>query len=127
MKDKSDAINHFKKFKMKVKNKIGNIMHVLRTNRGNEFTSHEFGNPCEDHGMMRHLTTPYTRKKWCCRKAKMTLLERTQRMLKEKQVPIYFLGEVVHLATHIINQIVTMKIIYITRYELYYNRNPNIA
>lgn len=100
MKEKSDAINHFKKFKMKVKNKTGNIMHVLRTNRGNEFTSHEFGNPCEDHGMMRHLTTPYTRKKWCCRKAKMTLLERTQRMLKRKSKFLFIFWAKLYISQH---------------------------
>lgn len=70
MKETSGVIKYFKKFMMMVENRTRNTMRLLRTDRGSEFTSHEFGNLCEDHGMIRHITDPYTYYKMVCRKMK---------------------------------------------------------
>ncbi|KAJ9551622.1 hypothetical protein OSB04_015667 [Centaurea solstitialis] len=60
MKEKSDAITYFRKFKVRVESETNNSIRVFRTDRGGEFTSHEFNKLCEEHGMIRHLTAPYT-------------------------------------------------------------------
>ena len=57
-KDKAAAA--IKNFKMRTEAESCKKLHVLRTNRGGEFTSVEFGAYCADQGVMRHHTTPYS-------------------------------------------------------------------
>jgi len=76
MKEKSDAITYFKKFKAMVEKETDNAIKVLRTDRGGEFTF--FNNLCDDHGMIRHLTAPYTPQQNCvAERRNRTLLEMT--------------------------------------------------
>ncbi|KAJ9566257.1 LOW QUALITY PROTEIN: hypothetical protein OSB04_002223 [Centaurea solstitialis] len=125
MKEKSDAIGHFKKFKAMVEKETGNAIKVLRTDRGGEFNSQDFKDLCEDHGMIRHLTAPYTPQQYgVVERRNRTLLEMT--VLKAKQVPNYLWGEAVNHASYIINRIPTRAVKDSTPYELYYHRKPNI-
>ena len=57
---KDEATTSIKKFKMRTEAKSGKKLHVLRTNRGGEFTSVEFVAYCVDQGVVRHHTTPYS-------------------------------------------------------------------
>ena len=49
-----------KKFKARVEAESVKKLRVLRTDRGNEFTSVEFVAYCVDQGVVRHHTTPYS-------------------------------------------------------------------
>ena len=60
MKEKSEAFTHFKKFKALMENEIGKTLKVFRSDRGGEFTSLEFNSFCEQNGVKRHLTAPYS-------------------------------------------------------------------
>ena len=57
-KDKAAAA--IKKFKMLVEADSGKKLHVLRTDRGGEFTSVEFAAYCADQGVGQHHTAPYS-------------------------------------------------------------------
>ena len=48
-----------KKFKMRAEAESGKKLRVLRTDRGDKFTSVEFAAYCMDQGVERHHTTPY--------------------------------------------------------------------
>ena len=57
---KDEAAATIKKFKMCAEAESGKKLHVLRTDRGGEFTSVEFAAYCVDQGAVRHHTTPYS-------------------------------------------------------------------
>ena len=49
-----------KKFKAHVEAESDKKLHVLRTDRGGEFTSVEFTACCTEQGVVRHHTTTYS-------------------------------------------------------------------
>ncbi|KAG6469607.1 hypothetical protein ZIOFF_070537 [Zingiber officinale] len=57
---KNDAFQAFKKVKFLTENKTEHKIKTLRTDRDDEFLSTEFIRLCENKGIERHLTTPYT-------------------------------------------------------------------
>ena len=60
LKEKSEALEKFKIFKNRVENDSGFKIRNLRYDRGWEFTSREFNIYCEEHGIRRKLSSPYT-------------------------------------------------------------------
>ena len=59
---KDEAAAAIKKFKMRTETESGKKLHVLRTDRGGEFTSVEFTMYYADQGVVRHHTMPYSPK-----------------------------------------------------------------
>ena len=57
---KSETSEKFKHFKAKVEKQSGMFIKSLRSDRGGEFLSNNFNHFCEEHGIHRELTTPYT-------------------------------------------------------------------
>jgi transposase InsO family protein len=60
LQEKSEAFVAFKCYKALVEKEVGNPIKVLRTDSGGEYSSREFVNFCENHGIKRQLTTAYT-------------------------------------------------------------------
>ena len=60
MVEKSEAFITFKNYKSCVEKETGSYIRCLRTDRGGEFTSHEFTNFCKENGIRRQLTAAYT-------------------------------------------------------------------
>lgn len=60
LKEKIEALDKFKAFKVMVENEMDIKIKCLRSNRGGEFTSNEFSIFCEDHGIKRYLSAPST-------------------------------------------------------------------
>lgn len=60
LKSKGEAFDAFKKFKLLVENETEQKIKIFRTDRGGEFCSTNFNKFCEDSGILRHYTTPYT-------------------------------------------------------------------
>ena len=58
--NKDEAMKAIKKFKMRAKVESGKKLCVLRTDRGDEFTSVEFVAYYVDQGVVRHHTTSYS-------------------------------------------------------------------
>lgn len=64
LKEKSEAFDRFKKFKGVIELETGVTTKTLRTDRGGEFTSQEFQAFCDNHGIKRNLTAPYSPTEW---------------------------------------------------------------
>ncbi|KAD2204143.1 hypothetical protein E3N88_41639 [Mikania micrantha] len=58
--NKSETFNKFRLFKVRIENETGRRISTLRTDRGGEFCSKEFNSFCEENGIRRDLTAPYT-------------------------------------------------------------------
>ena len=56
LREKSEALEKFKIFKVMVEIETGLKIKCLRSDRGGEFTSSEFNSFCEEHGIKRQLS-----------------------------------------------------------------------
>ena len=93
LEEKSDAFDRFKMFKKLVEKDFKREIMTLRTDRGGEFTSHEFNNFCNNNGIRRHLTAPYTpQQNGVVERRNRTLIEMTRSILKAMCVPNYLWG-----------------------------------
>lgn len=60
LRNKSNTLNVFKKFRVLVELRSGYELKKLRSNRGGEHTSHEFHGFCANIGIERQLTIAYS-------------------------------------------------------------------
>ena len=91
LKEKGEAFEKFKRFKALVERETGIPIKTLRTDRGGEFTSLEFQKFCEESGIQRHLTAPYTpQQNGVVERRNRTLLEMTRSILKYMEYQIIF-------------------------------------
>ncbi|XP_022003453.1 uncharacterized protein LOC110900902 [Helianthus annuus] len=104
-KEKSEAFETFKKFKVMEEVEVSRKIKTFRTDRGGEFTSHEFNRFCENEGIIRHLTAPYSpQQNGVVERRNRTLMEMTRSILKARQVPNFMWGEAVRHSTNLINK-----------------------
>ena len=76
----------------------------LRTDRGGEFLSNEFTSFCEENGICRELTAPYTpQQNGVAERKNRTVVEMARSMLKAKELPDQFWGEAVATAVYLLN------------------------
>lgn len=127
LREKGDAFEKFKRFKVIVEQETGAVMKTFRTDRGGEFTSQEFQVFCEKYGIKRHLTAPYSpQQNGVVERRNRTLMEMTRSILKHRNVPNYLWGEAVRHATYIINRVATRVLASMTPYEALKGKRPNI-
>ena len=60
LKEKSEALEQFKKFKSIAEAEKEVKIKSIRSDRGGEFTSNEFKNLCDKSGIKKQLIAPYT-------------------------------------------------------------------
>ena len=60
LKEKSEALEQFKRFKSMAEAEKEVKIKCIRSDRGGEFTSDEFKNLCDKSGIKKQLTAPYT-------------------------------------------------------------------
>ena len=88
LREKSEAFDRFKKFKEYVENQMKLKLKTFRTDRGGEFTSSEFIRFCEENGVTRHLTAPYTlQQNGVVERRNRTLMEMTRSLMKAMKIP----------------------------------------
>lgn len=89
--EKTEAFTTFKSFKASVEKEIGEYITCLRTDRGDEFNSSEFGEFCKSQGINRQLTTAYTtQQNGVAERKNRTIVNAVRSMLSERQVPKVF-------------------------------------
>ena len=104
LKEKSDAFQHFKSFKNLAESKSEEKVKCFRTDRGGEFNSEEFKVYCEENGIKRHLTAPYSpQKNGVLERKNRTIMSCVRSMLKEKRLPLELLAEAVNTYVYVLN------------------------
>lgn len=94
LKTKDETFSAFKRFKTQVENGNDNKIRTLRTDRGGEFMSKEFLTYCEDAGITRHFTSPYSpQQNGVVERRNRTVTEMARSFLKEMHMPSEFWGE----------------------------------
>ena len=111
LKEKSDSFNKFKQFRALVEQETRIKIQTFRTNRGGEFILHEFTKFCEESGIKRHLTAPYSpQQNGVVERRNRTLMGMTRSVMKHMHIPSYLWGETIRHATYLLNRIASYKI-----------------
>ena len=85
---KSQALSHFKKFKLLAEAEKRAKIPCLWTDRRGEFNSDEFTSFCLSHGTKRQLITPYSpQQNGVVERKNRTIMSLVRSLLKEKQLP----------------------------------------
>ncbi|RVW94747.1 Retrovirus-related Pol polyprotein from transposon TNT 1-94 [Vitis vinifera] len=115
----------FKKFKAFVEKQSGKCIKVLRTDRGGEFLSNDFKVFCEEEGLHRELTTPYSpEQNGVAERKNRTVVEMARSMMKAKNLSNHFWAEGVATAVYLLNISPTKAVLNRTPYEAWYGRKP---
>lgn len=105
MKHKEKAFKKFKSFKALVENESGHKIKCLRSDRGGEFTSNEFFDFYEEHGIRREFSTARIPKKnGVVERMNRTIQKMARDMIDESGTPVTFLGEAAYAAVVILNK-----------------------
>ncbi|GKE57400.1 ribonuclease H-like domain, reverse transcriptase, RNA-dependent DNA polymerase [Tanacetum coccineum] len=100
---------------------------MLRTDRGEEFTSNEFTQYCKENGITRQLTAPYSpQQNGVVERRNRTIMSTTRCMMKATNMPQKFWAEAVRHAIYILNSVPTKALEDITSYEASKQRKPNL-
>ena len=111
LQEKSEAFVAFKSFKVLVEKEVGNPIKVLCTDRGGEYSSQEFTNFCETHGIKRQLTAAYTpQQNGICKRKNCTILNMVRSLLTKSGIPKRFWPEAVNWSIHILNRSPTLVV-----------------
>ena len=125
--EKGEAFEKFKRPKELIEQEVGESIITFRTDRGGEFTSRDFNMYCEDKGIRRHLTAPYTpQQNGVVERRNRLIMEMARSILKHMHMPNYPWGESVRHATYLINRIATRSLKDQTPYEVLRGRKPNL-
>ena len=94
MKHKDEAFEKFKSFKALAENESDHKIKCLRSDRGGEFTSNEFFDFCEEHGIRREFSTARTpQQNGVVERMNRTVQQMARAMLDESGTPATFWGE----------------------------------
>ena len=91
LRQKSDVFIGFKKFQAMVERQSYLKIKKLRSDRGGEYTSNEFGDFCANIGLERKLTISYTQQQnGVAERRNRTIVEIAKPMLHAKKVPLEY-------------------------------------
>jgi transposase InsO family protein len=127
MKHKDEAFEKFKSFKALVENESGHKIKCLRSDRGGEFTSNEFFDFCEEHGIRREFSTARTpQQNGVVERMNRTVQQMARAMLDESGTPATFWGEAAHAAVVILNKTNVRVNSTQTPHELWNGKTPSV-
>ncbi|KAG6472324.1 hypothetical protein ZIOFF_069784 [Zingiber officinale] len=125
---KKDAFQAFKKFKSVTENTTEYKIKTLRTDRGGEFLSTEFSRFCENEGIERHLSAPYTpQQNGVVERRNRTVMAMARSLLKGTHMLARFWGEAVRHAVYLLNHLPTKVLGERTPFEAWMGRKPHLA
>ncbi|CAL2232094.1 unnamed protein product [Prunus armeniaca] len=127
LRNKSNTFNVFKQFKAFVELQSGFSLKKLRSDRGGEYTSHEFQEFCASMGMERQLSIAYSpQQNGVAERRNRTICEMARSMMIEKGIPVIFWAEAVSTAVYLQNRCFTTSVSSKTPFEAFTKRKPGI-
>jgi transposase InsO family protein len=127
LRSKDEAPVAIEQWQALVDAETGRVLRVLRTDNGGEFTSVEFGEWCAGRGVRRHLAAPYSpQQNGVVERRNQTVVAMAQSLLKERQMPAMFWGEVVVTAVYLLNRVPTKSLARRTPYEAWHGVKPAV-
>ena len=125
LRSKDEAFKFFRKIKAAAETQCGAKLRAFRTDRGGEFNSSEFTAYCEEHGILRNTTTPYSpQQNGVVERRNQTVVAMARSMMKAASIPGEFWGEAVTTAVFILNRSPTRSVVGMTPYEAWHGDRP---
>ena len=101
MKHKSETFEKFKEFQSEVENQRDRKIKFLRSDRGGEYLSHEFGTHLRKCGIVSQLTPPGSpQHNGVSEHHNRTLLDMVRSMMSLTDLPLPFWGYAIETAVH---------------------------
>ncbi|KAI5317846.1 hypothetical protein L3X38_037553 [Prunus dulcis] len=128
IRNKSNALECFRKFKAMTELQSGYKIKGLRSDRGGEFLSSEFNSFCAEVGIQRQLTVAYSpQQNGVAERKNRTVVEMAKSMLHEKCIPYEFWAEAVNTAVYLLNRCPTKALNRVIPFEAFTGRKPGVA
>lgn len=128
LKSKNETLEAFKNFRAKVEKGMERKIKIFRTDRGGEFTSKLFNAYCDEAGISRQFTAPYSpQQNGVVERRNRTVVEMARSFLKDKDLPSTFWAEAVRHSVYILNRFPTRALSGVTPYEAWSTRKPDIG
>ncbi|CAL9020712.1 unnamed protein product, partial [Prunus brigantina] len=126
LKEKSETLVVFKRFKALVEKQSGSTIKVMRSDRGGEYTFQEFEDYCKDEGIWKQLTASYSPEpNGIAERENRTIVEMATSMMNEKGLPKHFWAEAVFTAVYILNRSPTKVVKNKTPFEAWSGFKPS--
>ena len=127
MKHKSETFEKFKEFQNDVENQRDQKIKFLRSDRGGEYLSHEFGMHLRKCGIVSQLRLPGTpQRNGVYERRNCTLLDMVRSMMSLTNLPLSFWGYALETATFTLNR-APSKSVETTLYELWFGKKPKLS
>jgi len=127
LKSKDQALECFKKIKLRAEMESDGKLKALRTDRGGEFVSNMFSVFCSEGGIKHFTTTPYSpQQNGVVERRNQTVIEMARCMLKSMNVPSELWGEAVCTAVYILNRSPTKSLNNMTPFEAWHGKKPKV-
>jgi transposase InsO family protein len=124
VKTKDEALNCFKIYKAEVENYLERKIKRVRSDRGGEYLSNDFGEYCVEHGIIHETTTPYSpQSNGVAERKDRTLTDLVNAMYDSSGLSKSWWDEAILAACFILNRVPSAKGD-ITPYEGWKGRNP---
>jgi transposase InsO family protein len=106
LKNKSEAFENFKIYKEMVENEMDSRIKCLRSDNGGEFTSKEFMDYCNNHGIKRQFSVARTpQQNGVVERKNRTIQEMARTMIMDSKLTYIFWTKAVHTTFHIQNRV----------------------
>ena len=126
-KHKDEAFEKFKSFKALAENESDQKIKCLRSNRDGEFTSNEFFDFCEEHGIRREFSTARTpQQNGVVERMNRMVQQMACAMMDESGTPVTFWGEAAFAAVVILNKTNVPVNSTQTPHDLWYSDIPSV-
>ena len=127
MKHKSETFEKFKEFQNEVENHRNKKIKFLRSDRGGEYLSYEFGTHLRQCGIVSQLTPPGTpQRNGVSERRNRTLLDMVRSMMSLTDLPLSFWGYALETAAFTLNR-APSKSVETTPYELWFGNKPKLS
>ena len=127
LKNKSEAFENFKIYKEMVENEMDSRIKCLRSDNGGEFTSKEFMDYCNNHGIKIQFSVARTpQQNGVVERKNRTVQEMARTIIMDSKLTDIFWKHVVHTIVHIQNRVMLRNNTDQTPYELLKGRPTNV-
>jgi hypothetical protein len=121
LKEKSEAFEKFKVFKALTGNQTGKRLKEVRSDRGGDFSSWNFKEFCDKHGIKREYTIPRTPwKNGVVERQDRSVQQMERSLMNERNIAHTYWVEAIHTVVHILNKSHLMPHSDKTPYELWF-------
>ena len=127
MKYKDETFKKFKSFKALIENELDCRIKCLRSDRAGEFTSDDFFNFCEEHGIRKEFSAARTRQQnGVVERMNRMVQQMARAMLDESVTPATFWGEAAFATITILNKTNVRVNNTQNPHEIWYSKTPTI-